>query len=74
MHPDRRGRQVDSLFRRFAVEVFVVGLCVFRGMVNDAISMIRRRVNRIQLQRNTAGIDDVVIGPSWDDYREPGLD
>jgi hypothetical protein len=28
---------VDSLFRRFAVEVFVVGLLVVAGMVDDAI-------------------------------------
>ena len=53
----------DSLFRRFAVEVFVVGLGVGAGMVNDAVSMIWRRIERIKLQGNTAGIDDVVFGP-----------
>src|SRR5450759_5653079 len=35
-------RAVDSLFRRFAVKVFVVGLRVGAGMVEDAVPMIRR--------------------------------
>ena len=42
--------RVDSLFRRFAVEVFVVGLRVGAGMVDDAVAMIRRRIERIELQ------------------------
>src|SRR5665811_2625219 len=66
--------RVDSLFRRFAVEVFVVGLRVGAGMVNDAVSMIWRRIERIKLQGNTAGIDDVVFGPSRDDDREARFD
>ena len=36
--------QVDSLFRRFAVEVFVVSLRVVAGMVDDAVPMTRRRI------------------------------
>jgi len=65
---------VDSLFRCFAVEVFVVGFRFGAGMVDDAVPMIRRRIERIELQWNTAGIDDVVIRPSRDDYREARSD
>src|SRR5450830_1560243 len=68
------GCAVGSLFRRFAIEVFVIGLRVSAGMVDDAVPMIRRRIERIELQRNTAGIDDVVIRSRRDDYREAGLD
>src|ERR1035437_4955673 len=63
-------RPVDSLFRRFAVEVFVVGFRVGAGMVDDAVPMIRRRIERIELQWNTAAIDDVVRRPGRDDDRE----
>ena len=61
------GEGTDSLFRRFAVEVFVVGLRVVAGMVDDTVSMIRRRIERIELQWNTAGIDNIVFGSSRDD-------
>jgi hypothetical protein len=54
--------------------VFGVGLRVGAGMVDDAVPMIRRRIERIELQGNTAGIDDVVIRSSRGDYREAGLD
>src|SRR5450759_6029703 len=64
----------DPLFRRFAVEMFVVGLRVGRGMVDDAVPMIRRRIDRIELRWNIAGIDDVVIDPSRDDYGEARSD
>jgi hypothetical protein len=64
----------DSLFRRFAVEVLVVGLRVGAGMVDNAVPMIRRRIERVELQRNSAGIDDVVIRPGRDDYREARSD
>src|SRR5664280_409073 len=67
-------RAVDSLFCRFAVEVLVVSLRVLAGMVDDAVPMIRRRIERIELQWNTAGINDVVIRPSRDDYCEASAD
>ena len=67
-------RAVDPLFRRFAIEVLVVGLRVVAGMVDDAVPMIRGCIERIELQWNTAGIDDVVIRPSRDDYREARSD
>lgn len=63
-------RPIDYLFRRFAVEVFVVGLRVGAGMVDNAVPMIRWRIERIKLQGCIAGIDDVVIGASRDDYRK----
>ena len=50
--------------------MLVVGLRVVAGMVNDAVPMIRRRIKRIELQWNTAGVEDVVIRPSRDNYRE----
>jgi hypothetical protein len=34
---------VDSLLGRLAVELFAVGLRIDAGMVDDAVSMIRRR-------------------------------
>ena len=66
--------RADSLFRRFAVEVFVVGLRVGAGMVDDAVPMIRRRIKRVELQGNTAGIDDVVMRSRRYDDRKAGLD
>ena len=50
--------------------MLVVGLRIGAGMVDNAILMIWRRIERIELQWNTAGIDDVVIRSGWDDYRE----
>src|SRR5665213_2233653 len=64
-------RTVDSLFSCFAVEVLVVGFRIGTGMVYDAVPMIRRRIKRIELQWDIAGIDDVVIHPSRDYYCEP---
>src|ERR1022692_5150243 len=37
----------DSLFRRFAIEVLVVGLRVDAGMVDDAVPMIDRKSTRL---------------------------
>ena len=37
------------LFRGFAVEVFFVGFRLGTGMVDDAVAMIGRRVERIEL-------------------------
>ena len=61
---------VNSLFSRFAVEVLVVGLRIFASMVDDAVPLIRRRIECIEFQWSTAGIDDVVLRPGRDDYRE----
>ena len=47
-------RPVDSLFRRLAVEVFIIGFRVVTGMVDDAVPMIRRRIERVELQWNIA--------------------
>jgi len=51
-------RPADPLLRRLAVEVLVVRLRVGTGVVDDAVPMIRRRIERIELQLNIAGIDD----------------
>ncbi len=42
-------RRVGSLFRRFAVEVLVVSLRFLTGMVDDSVSMIGRRIERVEL-------------------------
>ena len=43
-------------------------------MVDDAVPMIWRRIERIKLQWNAPGIDDVVLGAGRDDDREARLD
>ena len=53
-----------------AIEVFGVGLRVGAGVVDDAVSMIRRRIERVELQWKIAGVDDVVIRPGRHDDRE----
>jgi hypothetical protein len=65
-----------SLFSGFAIEVLFIGLGILSGMVDDAVPMIRRRIGieRIEFQWSTAGIDDVVIRPGRDNYREAGAD
>src|SRR5665811_1607553 len=42
--------------------------------MDDAVPMIRRRIDRIQLHRNGAGVDNVVIRSGWYEHREAGLD
>ena len=44
----------SPLFRRFAVEVFVVGLGLGPGMVDDAVPVIRRRIKRVEFQGSVA--------------------
>src|ERR1035437_4173075 len=70
----RTNDPAKGLFRRLAVEVLVVGLRIGAGMVHNAVPMIRGCIERIELQRNSAGIDDVVIRPSRNDYREARSD
>ena len=67
-------RRTHKSFRRLAVKVFVVRLRIPAGMVDSAVSVIGRRVDRVELEWDTAGIDDVVIRPSRDDDRKTGLD
>src|ERR1035437_8159207 len=64
----------DFLFSRFAVEVLVVRVRLGAGMVDDAVPVIRRRIEGVELQRNSAGINAVVIRPCRDDYRKAGAD
>jgi hypothetical protein len=64
---DRIGTAADRdplgyLFRGLSIEVFAVGLCIAACKVNDAVAMIRRRVQRVELQGDGAGVDDVVGG------------
>src|SRR3972149_573390 len=39
-------------------------------MVDDTVSMIRRRIDRVEPQRDVAGVDDVVLRPGRNDYCE----
>jgi hypothetical protein len=54
--------------------MFAVGVRFSAGMVDDTVPMVRRRIERIELQWNIAGIDDVVIGPGRDEYGEARFD
>ena len=54
--------------------MLIVGFGVVAGMVNDSVSMIRGRIERVELQWNFACIDNVVFGPSRDDNREARSD
>ena len=60
----RKKRETDSLFRSFTVEVFIVVFRFSTGMMDNAVPVIRRRVERIELKRSNTGIDNVVIRPS----------
>jgi hypothetical protein len=59
------GCAVDSLFCRFTVEVLVVGFRVGASVVAHAVPVIRRRIKRVELEGNTAGIDDAfhIVSP-----------
>ena len=59
----RAQRAVNSLFRRFTIEVFVVRFRIGAGRVDNAVPMVRRRIERIELQWTRAGVDDVVDPP-----------
>jgi hypothetical protein len=65
---------IGSLLRGITVEVLVVGLRGGAGVVDDAVPVIRRRIERVELQGNAAGVDDVVIRPRRDEDREARLD
>ena len=67
-------RRDANSFRRLAVKVFVVGLRIPAGMVDNAVSVIGWRVDSVELQWDTARIDDVVVRPSRDDDRKTSLD
>ena len=59
------------LLRRLAVEVLVVSLCVGAGVVDDTVPMIRRRIERVELERSAPGVDDVVIRPAGTTTAKP---
>src|SRR5664279_4689434 len=64
---------VFILFRCFSVKVLIVCLRFSTGMVDDAVPMIRGRVDRIELHWNSAGIDNIVIRPTRDNNSEACL-
>ena len=41
-----------------------VGLAVFFGFMNDAVSVVRRHVERVKFHGGFAGVYDVVLGSS----------
>jgi hypothetical protein len=61
------------LFRRLAVEVLFVGLGVLPRVVDNAVAMIRRRIQRVELERGAAGVDDIVMCPCRNEYREASV-
>jgi hypothetical protein len=54
--------------------VFVVRFRIGAGMVDNTITMIRGRIEGIELHWNTSGIDDVVICPTRDEHGESRAD
>ena len=54
--------------------MLIVGIRVSASVVDHSVSMIWRRIERIQLHRVIAGIDDVVFCSSRNDYRKAGAD
>jgi len=52
--------------------MFLVRLRVSASVVDNSIPMIRRRVKRVELHWDSAGIDDVVIRPGRNEYCEAG--
>src|SRR5512133_1579507 len=55
------------LFRGLAVEVLFRGVRVGLGDVHRAVDVLRRTVDRVQLQRLLAGVPDVVARAGGDD-------
>ena len=68
------GHALVRLLRRLAVELFGIGLGFRAGRVDDTVTMIRRRVERVQPERRSAGVDDVVSGPGRHEDGETGPD
>jgi len=64
---------IGYLFSRFAVEMLGVARGIGADLVDDAIPMVGWGIERIKLQRHGASVDDVVIDPGRDEYREAGL-
>lgn len=54
--------------------MLAVGLRVGPGGVDDAVTVIRWRVQRVQPHGRPAGVDDVVIRPGRDNDRESRSD
>lgn len=75
-HKDRQLRDISQrsirfLFRCFIVEVFVILFRFGACMVDNAIPMIRRRIGRIELERNIASTENVVICLGRDEHGVP---
>ena len=54
--------------------MLVLKLRIFTGMMDNAVTMIRGRIERIKFQWDSAGIDNVVARPGRDNYREAWSD
>ena len=54
--------------------MLVVSLRFFTGSVDHSVSVIGRCIDRVELERAAAGIDDVVPGACRDDYRKSSRD
>jgi len=76
MAPPLRSNQVpeDSLFTRSSVEVFTVGLRICAGRVDHSVSIVRRCIQRVELERNVPGVDDVSIRSGWEEHRDACAD
>jgi hypothetical protein len=54
--------------------VLAVGLRFGTGVLDDAVSMIPRRIQSIELEWNAAGIDDTMLRPCRNEYCEARSD
>ena len=57
-------RRNSILFGRLAIEFLVVSLGIVAAVMDHAIPVIGRRIDRVQLEWGSAGIDNVVSCPS----------
>ena len=54
--------------------MLIVGFGLLTRVVRDAIAMVRRGVQRVELERSGARVDDVVACSRGDEHRESRTD
>ena len=59
-----RWRRNPKLFGRLAIEFLVVSLRIGAAVMDHAIPVIGRRIDRVKFEWGTAGIDNIVSCPS----------
>jgi hypothetical protein len=70
---DGNAPKAGKSFGRLAVKMFVVSLRLLGGVVDNAISVLGRCVDCVELEWNASRVDDVVLRSSRDDDRGTGF-